>query len=191
MFKVILLALVTVSATTSMAQTITGHYRALELNDLSIDSMGNIRFYGIDSFPKEKWYHEVNVTIKGNEITIDKSPVWFKDSLKSYSASDGGFITYSGKLTKVGEAYYVQAKMINYDYIGLSFFDRPKIDEETGKAYTQIDTCKVNKRFANYDRIKKNGNYVYFRKGLLRQDYLITPDKDGISINNVFYRRQE
>jgi hypothetical protein len=195
MFKTTLLGLLLISYNICWTQTIDGNYRAFELNGLSIDSTGNIYFYGIDSFPKQKWYYEVSITIKGNQITVDKKPIWFKDSLKSYSASDGGFITYRGTLTKLSDTYIAKTKMVDYDYMGLSFFDSPKIsDDYNTTAINQFgdeiqETEKI--RLAKYDRIKKNGTYVYFEKGLLRQDFVIRPDKGGIWINNVFYRRQK
>ena len=197
MFKATLLSLLLISCNISWTQTIDGHYRALELNGLSIDSTGNIYFYGIDSFPNQKWYYEVNITIKGNQITVNKSPVWFKDAAKSYSASDGGLITYRGTLTKLGDTYIAKTKMVDYDYMGLSFFDPPKISDDN-------DTTAINQfvnetpkreteqmRLGKYDRIKKNGIYVYFPKGLLRQDFVIRPDKSGVWVNNVFYIRQK
>lgn len=190
MYKVTFLSFIVLLYNICLSQTIEGHYRAFELNGLTIDSIGNIYFYGIDSFPKEKWFHEVNVTIKGNRITIDKTPVYFADSSKSYSVSDGGFITYSGKLRQAGEIYYVRTKMVDYDYMGLTFFDPPKIDETTGKPYSETDTIKKID-LDKYDKIKKDGVLVYFGKGILTQDYIIRPDKDGIWINNTFYYRQK
>ena len=87
--------------------------------------------------------------------------------------------------------------MVHYDYMGLSFFDPPKIsDDNDTSAINQIGTETPNRenekmKLVKYDRIKKNGIYVYFPKGLLRQDYVIRPDKSGVWVNNVFYRRQK
>jgi len=179
------------------SQTIDGFYTTLELNGLEIDSAGNIYFYGIDSFKTEKWFYEVSVAIRANQITIEKNPVFFKDSIKSYSASDGGFITYKGILTKLGDTYIAKTKMSDYDYVGFSFFEAPKLTDDFYTTF--VDTPVVKEfpketermRVEKYDRIKKDGGYVYFPKGLLRQDLIIRPDKNGLWINNVFYRRSK
>ncbi len=198
MFKSILLSLLLALLNNiGKAQIIDGNYKALELNGLSIDSTGNIYFYGIDSFPKEKWFFEVNVTLKGGQITVNKSPVWFTDTVKSYSASDGGFITYNGRFTKSGNIYIAKTKMIDFDYMGFSFFTPPDIaDSNANGSITNNGNKSPNgipeiKKKELYDRVEKNGNYIYFVKGTLRQDYIIRPDKNGIWINNTFYIRQK
>ncbi len=195
MFKSIIFISLLLLTELAKSQTIDGFYTTLELNGLKIDSSGNINFYGIDSFKTEKWFYEVSVTIRANQITIEKNPVFFKDSIKHHSASDGGFITYKGILTKLGDTYIAKTKMSDYDYIGFSFFEAPGATDDFDTVFVNKPVVKESPkeieriRLEKYDRIKKDGGYVYFPKGLLRQDLIIRPDKNGIWINNVFYQR--
>ena len=75
------------------SQDLNGKYYAFELNNLSIDTLGNVDFYEKENFPKEKWFYKVAVTIKDSLISIEKSPVFFDSKGQiGYSASDGGFL---------------------------------------------------------------------------------------------------
>jgi hypothetical protein len=175
-------------------QSIDGTFIGLELNGLTIDSAGQVYFYGVDTFPKQRWFHEVKVIIKSNRITVDKYPVCFDSLGKTYSASDGGFITYRGTLTKLGDVYIARTKMIAYDYLGFSFFDPPQTvddsDSSTVKMKSEALTKKSDKDLLEqYDRIKEKGLFIYFPKGTLRQDFSIRYDKKGIWLNNVLYKR--
>jgi hypothetical protein len=178
----------------SRTQTIAGTYIGLELNGLTIDSAGQVYFYGFDTFPKQKWFYEVKIIIKSNHITVDKSPVYFDSLGKTYSASDGGFITYGGTFFKSGDVYIAKTKMTAYDYMGFSFFEPPKIaddiDSSTIKMGKELPIKQTDQDLLEkYDRIKKEGMFVYFPKGTLRQDYILRYDKKGIWLNNVFYNR--
>src|SRR6266700_5733336 len=83
-----------------------GRYYSFELNNLSIDTLGNVYFYEMEIFPKEKWFYKVVITIKDSLISIEKLPVVFDSKGQiGYSASDGGFLSYSGKLVKFDDYY--------------------------------------------------------------------------------------
>lgn len=175
-------------------QALDGTYIGLELNDLTIDPSGKIYFYGVDTFPKQRHLHEVKVVIKANKITVDKYPVYFDSSGKTYSASDGGFITYGGTLIKSGDIYIAKTKMIAYDYMGFSFFEPPQIVDDTNSNNVKIQPKpSLNKSdqelLGQYDRINERGLFIYFPKGTLLHDYIIRNDKKGIWLNNEFYRR--
>jgi hypothetical protein len=180
------------------AQTVEGTYFALEINGLMVDTSGTVYFYMQDRFPKEKWFHEVKVVIKGSNITITKYPISY-DSLgkKWYSASDGGFLTYKGTITKSGDLYVAKTALVDYDYIGVSYFEPPKIANDIDSNY--IDTVQNNGKNLSLTELRKThdvtkdvrGIEVFLPKGTLRQDYLIRPDKGGLWINNVFYYRRK
>jgi hypothetical protein len=182
-------------------QILDGIYFALELNGLRVDTSGKVGFYMSDHYPKEKWFHEVKVIIKNNSITVDKCPVSY-DSLgkKGYSASDGGFLTYKGAITKVGDLFIAKTRLVDYDYIGFSVFEPPLIADDLDSSY--IDTAllgskkpslkeRINELRKTHDVTKGfHGNEVFLPKGTLRQDFVIRPDKGGLWINNVFYYRR-
>ena len=195
MHRLIIITFSLLSICSGYSQSIDGIYTAYEFNKLEIDSSGKVRFYGVDSFPKERWFYEVWVSIKSNQITISKSPVVFNDSIKIYSASDGGFITYKGPIVKSGDIFFAKVKMHSYDYIGFSIFDAPRVINDFDTSHVDTPLVKISIKEQErelkrtHDWIQKDGMYVFFPKGFLRQDYIIKPDKKGIWINNVFYRR--
>jgi hypothetical protein len=180
------------------AQTLNGTYFALELNGLRVDTSGKVDFFESDSFPKEKWFHEVRIVINGNNITVNKQPVVFDSSgNKVYSASDGGFLTYKGSIAKTGTLFLATTRLTDYDYIGFSIFETPKLLVDTDSAY--IDTVLLNSKQPDMAELRKTydatkglrGIEVFLPKGTLRQDFVIRPDKDGLWVNNVFYYRRK
>jgi len=50
-------------------------------------------------------------------------------------ASDGGFLSYSGKLVKFGDYYIANTKLYDCDYIGLSPWQEPPkiVNDENGR----------------------------------------------------------
>jgi len=116
---------------TGKGQALDGKYIGLELNDLVIDTSGKLSFYGIADIAFDRHFHEVVITIKGNIITIEKSPVVFDTTgIKIYSASDGGFLTYKGEIVKNNQVYHSAVKLIDYEYTGFSTFEPPAKDGE-------------------------------------------------------------
>src|SRR5260221_33053 len=47
-----------------------------------------------------KWFHESTLLIRNDEAILDKVPVAVLHGKKTYSASDGGFLTYRAKFTR-------------------------------------------------------------------------------------------
>src|SRR5690606_9083624 len=129
------------SAICGHSQILDGTYIALELNGLYVDTSGKLDFFMKDSFPNQKWFHRVEVTINGKNIVIRKTPV-FTDSTGKlwHSASDGGFLTYKGKITKAAGIYVAQTQLSSFDYIGFSTFEPPIIAKNA-------DSSLINKAF--------------------------------------------
>lgn len=179
-------------------QSLDGTYFAYELNGLSIDTSGKVNFFMSDSFPAQKWFHQVNVTIKGNNITINKIPVFVDNTGKKwYSASDGGFLTYKGKITKSAGFFTAKTQLVDYDYIGFSLFEPPIIAADADSSLIDKSLSRKNKPPVSelrktHDVTKGiHGLEVFLPKGTLRQDYILRPEGDGLWINNVFYYSQK
>jgi hypothetical protein len=177
----------------SRGQNLDGAYVALELNSLAIDSTGNVTFYMDESFPKEKWFHEIQVTIKGRNITIEKYPVVF-DSLmhKAYSASDGGFLTYRGVLVKFDSLWITSVNLVECDYIGFSPFVPPIIIKDI-----VADSVQLEKKIpspldlSKYEAFQpKFGPKIYLPKGTKHKDFILRRAKEGLWINNVLFSKQ-
>jgi len=87
--------------------------------------------------PDELWYHENTILVRAGDLILDENPVGIREGKKSYSASDGGFITYRGRfLTKKGRLY-VSLRPFASDYI---FFP---IGPKSCEAYSRVDIYPV------------------------------------------------
>jgi hypothetical protein len=87
--------------------------------------------------PDALWYHENTVVARGGELILDENPVSIREGRKTYSASDGGFITYRGRfLTKTGRVY-VSLRPFASDYV---FFP---IGPKSCEAYSRVDIYPV------------------------------------------------
>jgi hypothetical protein len=96
--------------------------------------------------PDEIWYHENTIVVRAGELILDENPVGIREGKKSYSASDGGFITYRGRfLTKKGK-HYVSLRPFASDYIAFP------IGPTSCEAYSRVDIYPV--------KITKNGFWI-------------------------------
>ncbi|MDH3976645.1 MAG: hypothetical protein OEV42_20470 [Deltaproteobacteria bacterium] len=66
----------------------------------------------------EVWYHEHKLTIKGGAATISASPRTIKNGKLFYSASDGGFFKYEGKIIFGANQPEIVIKVVDCDYCG-------------------------------------------------------------------------
>ena len=147
-----------------------------------------------DSFPNQKWFHRVEVTINGKNIVIRKTPV-FTDSTGKlwHSASDGGFLTYKGKITKTAGLYVAKTQLSAFEYIGFSTFEPPIIakDVDSSLLYKTSNNKirpPISELSKTHDVTKGiNGLEVFLPKGTIRQDLIITPEGKDLLINNVYY----
>jgi hypothetical protein len=188
------LIVIVLSGLSACCQLLNGTYCALELNGLNIDTTGNVHFYLSDSFPKQTWFHEIRVVIMGDNMMIQKFPVYY-DRLhhKKYSASDGGFLTYKGTVAKAKDVYIANAKLVNCDYIGFTGFQPPVANNDSsGRPLPGMNPISKNYIIDTnkFDRFKAPWGFIYLPKGIIRLDCIIRPDSQGIWINNRFYYKK-
>lgn len=50
--------------------------------------------------PESKWYHQSTLIIKGNSAWLEQSPISIIAADTLFSASEGGFYSYSGKIVR-------------------------------------------------------------------------------------------
>jgi len=172
--------------------SLNGSYFAFELIDLRIDSLGSIDFYTKEKWPVEKWYYKVGVTIKDSLITIEKSPVVIDSTGQlGYSASDGGFLYYAGKLVKCGNNYIANIRLFDCDYIGISPWQAPPkiVYDENGKN-TITKESFIKPDMLNYDTfVFKVGDTLFLAKGTLKKDFILRFENNELWVNNErFYR---
>lgn len=178
--------------TPSFPKELNGNYFAFELNGLRIDTLGNVEFYMKEKFPKQKWFYKVAVKIKDSLITIEKSTVFFdKNGRIGYSVSDGGFLSYSGKLVKYRDNYIANTKLFDCDYIGFSLWQEPPkiMKDENGK---NVNTKESFERpdMSNCDTfVFKDGRAFFLLKGTIKKDFILRYENRELWINNErFYR---
>jgi hypothetical protein len=66
--------------------------------------------------PDALWYHENKLIVRGGELILDKVPISIRNGKKSYSASDGGFITYRGQFLAKNGRDYISLRPFMSDY---------------------------------------------------------------------------
>ena len=81
--------------------------------------------YNDPSRPKWKWYNLSKMKIKGDSVFLDQSPIAIYKKDTTFSASDGGFYYYSGKLRKVDTVVNIQLTELYCDYCGVQMKKLP------------------------------------------------------------------
>jgi hypothetical protein len=100
------------------------------------------------------WFHENRLIIRNDEAILDKVPVTIRRGKKTYSASDGGFLTYRARFIKKGSDVSLSMRLFESMYI---LFPVGKNDQ-----YTKITTLPV--KFVS-GQIEING--VKYRRTVL------------------------
>jgi hypothetical protein len=81
------------------------------------------------------WFHENTLVVRNDEAILEKVPVMFLHGKKTYSASDGGFLTYRARFVRQGEQSVIRLRLFESKY---AIFPAGKHDE-----YTEIKTHRV------------------------------------------------
>jgi hypothetical protein len=87
--------------------------------------------------PDELWYHENTIVVRAGELILDENPVGIREGKESYSASDGGFITYRGRFLAKKGRLYVSLRPFASDYIAFP------IGPNSCEAYSRVDIYPV------------------------------------------------
>jgi hypothetical protein len=64
-----------------------------------------------------RWFHENRLLIRNNDAILDKAPIFIKHGKKSYSASDGGFLTYRARFFEKDGHPFVELRLFESDYV--------------------------------------------------------------------------
>ena len=126
---------------------------------------GNYR--GLDPMPSQnphepdaQWFHENTMVVRSGEFILDELPLQIRGGEKSYSASDGGFITYRGRfLTKNGRLY-VSLRPFMSDYMIFP------IGPKTCEPYSRVDIYPV--------KVTEKGFWI---DGVLYQSQALNADR--------------
>ena len=82
--------------------------------------------------PGDRWYHENIVYIRPDSLFLEGNPVVVhRNGEKTYSASDGGFYSYSGRIDTSGGQLTAHLRLLSHDYIGLPVFIKDTVAAKT------------------------------------------------------------
>ncbi|WP_345117776.1 hypothetical protein [Hymenobacter algoricola] len=119
----------------------------------------------------DRWYHENRLLIRGDSAFLEKMPVVIKDGEKGYSASDGGFYTYKGRINAYPDSLVTRFRLVNHDYMLTRFrYLRPP-----GKDSTLSLGEMVARGIAEVDSSR------------FKVSYQLTTSPGGLSMDGVTY----
>lgn len=88
-----------------MSLVLVGDFRTVNAEHESTAKDG--QYVGLEKMPNltpddrdAAWFHENTLLIRNDEAILDKVPVTIRHGKKTYSASDGGFLTYRARFAK-------------------------------------------------------------------------------------------
>lgn len=142
-----------------------GHY-------LGMDYMGKMAVTPEDT--TDRWYHENKLTIRGDSLTLTSVPVVFYEGRpKAYSASDGGFYEFRGKIMRQDKQLIAKLQLTSQDYVLTPY----KVIEAKAKL------AKGNLSFE--EKIKRG--IVVVDSAFYKREYRITPTAKGFEMDSVEY----
>ncbi len=111
--------------------------------------------------PGWKWYHLNRLKITGDSCFLDQSPVSIYRKDTSFSASDGGFLYFSGKIVRADSAITLYLEELFCDYAG--HFQKKQTD-------------------GTYKRIKRTKQYngTLTDSGIVINNFLYTRTDDSM-----------
>ncbi|HUC82269.1 MAG TPA: hypothetical protein VMR70_15295 [Flavisolibacter sp.] len=141
--------------------------------------------YGDPAKPNYKWYHLSHLTFKGDSVFLGQSPVAIYKRDTIFSASDGGFYSYSGTLQKYKGKTIASLTLVKCDYCPMQMvrFTPPKIikdfDTTTVK---EIDATSSTDEPQEIENPKLKYKTLFIEK---------TENTNTILVDKNIYRRQK
>jgi hypothetical protein len=107
---------------TTACQSVNNKEKVPQLKRLSIPTGIYVGLEEMRGFPAEKpgdkWYHENYVYIRPDSLFLEGNPIVISSKgAKGYSASDGGFYSYSGRIDTIKGKFVAKLLMFAHDYI--------------------------------------------------------------------------
>jgi hypothetical protein len=88
--------------------------------------------------PGDKWYHENIVYIRPDSLYLEGNPIIVhQNGEKSYSASDGGFYSYKGRINTAHSQLTARLLMVQHDYIAEPYIIKSK--DTTAAKHMSLD----------------------------------------------------
>ena len=157
MMKIIILIVFCFLTFNSYAQIDMGVYKGFERMCWTNDK-GKIECYDAP----HKWYHSNTVYIRNDTMFLYKEPIMISKKDTIYSASDGAFYYFFGKIYKSDTTLFVKLIMNNCDYCRRRY----KADTSTGFQYPIIDTVEYAIHKTKNGFSLNGVNYAFKKKEL-------------------------
>lgn len=131
----------------------------------------------------DRWFHENTLTFRADSVFIDKVPVSIgkymsKDS-KRYSASDGGFYTYRGKIRRLPSGQLsVRALLVGHDYVLAPYYLKNQADTALLQTMDEATQQARFKEFYTPD------------SSFWKREFPLLPRGDTLVLDSVTYYRQ-
>jgi hypothetical protein len=131
----------------------------------------------IRGFPAEKpgdrWYHENYVYIRPDSLFLEGNPVVIsKNGEKGYSASDGGFYSYSGRIDTAGGKFIAKMLMFSHDYMA-----EPIVFKDAAATKSNLSMDELIAR-----------GLAFRDSSFYKKTYAIIPTNTGFDMDGVHYK---
>jgi hypothetical protein len=162
---------------TTACQSVDKPKRSPQLKKLSVPTGIYVGLEEMKGFPAEKpgdkWYHENYVYIRPDSLFLEGNPVIIRrNGEKGYSASDGGFYSYSGRIDTIKGKFIAKLLMFAHDYISAPITIKDK------------DTMAV-KSLALEEAIRRG--LATRDSSFYKRTYIIIPTTTGFDMDSVHY----
>ena len=144
--------------------------------------------YDIDTprdpdYPKYINYHLCHLTFKGDSVSLEESPISIYKKDTMYSASDGGFYSYVGKVRYIDGSAYLDLKLKTCDYC-------PR-RKEKGQVITIINTDSTETTYidSTSTALPEIISDHSMRAKILPVEIIKDPNK--ILVDHYIYRRKK
>jgi hypothetical protein len=140
---------------------------------LGLESMGPSHRDVTPDDITDRWYHENRLTIRGDSVFLERVPVVVdKDGEKGYSASDGGFYSYQGRIRQYPDSLVAHLRLVNSDYVLARY--------RLVKSVAQDTTLSLDEQVKRGMLVRDSSQ--------LRKWYPLTVWADSLGMNGVTYR---
>ena len=133
--------------------------------------------------PQYKWYHLSELTFKGDSVYLEQSPIAIYKTDTIFSASDGGFYSYAGKLRIYKGHTFADLTLLSCDYCPNQFikFIPPKLVRDPDSTQTNFSDTVTT--IVEPPMIENT--YIKYKAMLLEK----TQSPSTLLLNGILYRR--
>ncbi|TGE19321.1 hypothetical protein [Hymenobacter elongatus] len=141
---------------------------------IGLESMGSSRDDITPDDTTDHWYHENRLTFRGDSAFLEQVPVVVKEQEKSYSASDGGFYSFRGKISQYRDSLVAHFLLVNHDYVLIG--------------YHMVNPADSASSLSFEEKLKRG--MLVLDSGAFRESYRVMVYPDRLIMDSVAYQRK-